>query len=196
MGGQGVGQLHLAHVQVGVGQAGHKVPLGDGEKVRIVGGGGVVQVAVHLVQGGGQIVRRRPDGLPAAGLAQQVKEHPDRIDQQLFGQQSQHGAPHGVVLFIADVVELLGSDGGAVPGQGPAQQIVGGDAVVVAGLDHEGQPRLPDPVLIVGQQGLRNAQYAGGGALADALFLPQQRQGAGKFCVQISHLIPESIHFV
>ena len=55
-----------------------------------------------------------------------------RIDQQLFGQQSQHGAPHGVVLFIADVVELLGSDGGAVPGQGPAQQIVGGHLVVLA----------------------------------------------------------------
>ena len=194
--GQGLAQLHLAARHVSLGQAGGELPGRDGEKVRVVGRVGLIQAAEHLIDSGGQVVGGGADGLPAAGLAQQVEEHAHRVHQQFFGQQGQHRPPHGVVLLIADVIELLGADGGAVPGEGPAQQVVGGHPVVVAGLDHEGQARLPDAVFVVGQQGLGDTQDSGGGALADPFFLPQKGQGAGKFCVQISHLKRKSIHLV
>lgn len=46
------------------------------------------------------------------------------------------------------------------------------------------------------EEGLGDPQGRGGGALADLFFLPQKGQGAGKFCVQISHLKRKSIHLV
>ena len=183
VGGQGVGQLGLRALHVGVGKTGLEIPVGDGEKVGVVGGVSLVQPAVQLVHGGGQVVGGGLDGLAAARLGQQVKEDADGVDQQLLGQQGQHAPPHGVVLLIAEVVELLGGDGGAVAAQGPAQQEIGGHAVVVAGFDHEGETGLPDAVLIVAEQSLGDAQGAGGGALADPLLLPQQGERAGKFFV-------------
>ena len=186
--GQGLAQLHFAARHVSLGQAGGELPGRDGEKVRVVGRVGLIQAAEHLIDSGGQVVGGGADGLPAAGLAQQVEEHAHRVHQQLFGQQGQYAAPHGVVLLIAQVIELLRGNGGAVPGEGAAQEKVGGDPIIVTGPDHEGQAGLPDAVLIVGQQGLGDAQGTRCGALADPPLLPQQGEGAGKFCIQISHL--------
>lgn len=73
----------------------------------------------------------------AAGLPQQVEEHSHRVHQQLLGQQGQHRAPHGIIFLFADVVELLSSNGGSIPGQGAAQQVIGGHAIIITGLDHK-----------------------------------------------------------
>src|SRR5699024_11404152 len=85
-----------------------------------------------------------------------------------------------VVLLGGVVVQLPGGDGGAVPGEGAAQQEVGGHVVVVAGLDDKGQARLAHAVLIVGEQRLADAQLLGGRALGDALLLAEQGEAAGE----------------
>ena len=53
-----------------------------------------------------------------------------------------------------------------------AEQVVAADVVVVRRLHEEREPRLPDAVLVVGQQRLRDAEVRGRLLLADALPLP------------------------
>lgn len=126
----------------------------------------------------------------AAGLPQQVEEHSHRVHQQLLGQQGQHRAPHRIVFLFADVVEFLSSNGGAIPGQGAAQQVIGRHTIIITGLDHKRQTGLTDAVFVVRHKGLRDTQLRSGCALTDSFFLTQQGQGTGKFCVQIVHLYP------
>ena len=85
-------------------------------------------------------------------LPSRSKSMPTEFTSSFLDSRASTDPPHGVVLLVADVIELLSADGGAVPGEGPAQQVIGGHPVVVAGLDHEGQARLPDAVFVVGQQ--------------------------------------------
>ena len=179
--GQGVHELGLGAAHIRLGQAGLEVGGGDGEEGGVVVRVGLIEPAVDLVDGGGEIVGGRLHRLAAARPGQQVKEHPDGVDQQLLAQKGQHAPLQGVVLLLAQVIQLLRGDGGAVPAEGAAQEKVGGHAVVVAGLHHEGQAGLPDAVLIVAEQGLGNTQLTGGGALADALLPAEQGEGAGKF---------------
>ena len=169
---------------------------GDGEEVRVVVRVGLIQVAIDHIQGGRQIVGRGPDGVPAARLGQQVEQGAHRVHQQLFGQQSQHAPPHGVVLLVAQIIKLVRGDGGALAAEGAAQQKVGGHPVIVAGLYHKGQTRLPDAVFIVRQQRLGDAQHPRGGALTDPLLLSQQGQGAGKFFVHKQSPQKFAIHLV
>ena len=95
-----------------------------------------------------------------------------------------------LIFLFADVVELLSSNGGAIPGQSAAQQVIGGHAIIITGLDHKRQTGLTDAVFVVRHEGLRDTQLRGGCALTDSFFLTQQGQGTGKFCVQIVHLYP------
>ena len=125
VGGQGVGQLGLAAAHVGLGQAGLEMPGRDGEKVRVVVRVGVVEPAVHDIHRRGQIARGGLDGLPAARFAQQAEEHTNGVHQQLFAQQGQHAPLQRVVLLVAKIVQLIGGDGGAVSGEGAAQEEVG-----------------------------------------------------------------------
>ena len=120
------------------------------------------------------------DGLPAARLGQQVEQYADGVDQQLFRQEGQDAPAQRVVLLVAQVIQLLRGDGSALAAEGAAQQKVGGHPVVVAGLYHKGQTRLPDAVFIVRQKRLGDAQHPRGSALTDPLLLPQQAQCAGK----------------
>ena len=85
------------------------------------------------------------------------------------------------VARFRSVQDLLLRQHVPLPGQRAAQDEVRGDVVVVAGLHHEGQARLPDAVLIVAQQRLGDAQVRRRRALGDAPLLPQQGQGTGKF---------------
>ena len=137
-------------------------------------------MAKHLVNSGTQVVRRGVNGLLAAGLAQQVEEHADGVDQQLFVQRGHNGAVEHVVLLGGVIVQLFGGDGGAVPGEGTAQQEVRRHIIIVAGLRDKGQTGLTHAVLIVGEQRLADPQILCGRALGDPLLLPEQGKAAGK----------------
>ena len=180
VGGQGVHILGLGTDHVGGGHARHKLPGRHGEEVLVLAAIRPVQVAKHLVNSGTQVVRRGVNGLLAAGLAQQVEEHADGVDQQLFVQRGHNGAVEHVVLLGGVIVQLFGGDGGAVPGEGTAQQEVRRHIIIVAGLRDKGQTGLTHAVLIVGEQRLADPQILCGRALGDPLLLPEQGKAAGK----------------
>ena len=134
---------------------------------------------VELVDGAAQVGGGGINDGFIPQLAQQLEEDPHRAGEELALQGGQDAAPEGA-LGLGGVQDVLFRQHIPLPGEGAAQDEVGGHAVIVAGPDNKGQSRLPDAVFIVGEEGLGDAQLPGGQALADALFLPQQGQGAGK----------------
>ena len=57
-------------------------------------------------------------------------------------------------LGLGGVQDVLFRQHIPLPGEGAAQDEVGGHAVIVAGPDNKGQSRLPDAVFIGGEEGL------------------------------------------
>src|SRR5699024_1972509 len=94
---------------------------------------------------------------------------------------------------LTGVQELLRLDHRAVPGQGAAQQVVRRHVVVVAGPGDKGQPRLPDPVFIVAEEGLADPQLSRRLPLADALLLAEKAQHPRKILVHIPLVSPFSV---
>ena len=97
------------------------MPGRDGEKVGVIAGTGLIEAAVDLIDPGGEVVGAGLDGLPVAGFGQQVEQSADGVHQQLFAEHGQYAPFQGIALLIAEIVELLGGDGGTVPAEGTAQ---------------------------------------------------------------------------
>ena len=84
------------------------------------------------------------------------------------------GSPRGGSRALAGRVARRDHHTAAV-GRAP-QKIVAGNAVVSCGTDKKIQSTLPDALLIMREQSLRDAQIRGCLLLAIAPFLPQQGQ--------------------
>ena len=134
---------------------------------------------VELVDGAAKVGGGGVDKRFVPHLAQKLKKDPHRAGEELALKGGQNAAPEGA-FRLGGVQDVLLRQHVPLPGEGAAQDEVGGHAVVVAGPDDKAEARLPDAVFIMGQEGLGDAQFPGGGPLADALLLPQQGQGAGK----------------
>ena len=133
-------------------------------------------MAVQLVHRAAQISGSGVDGRLVVQLAQQAEQHPHSAGEQLALERGQHAALEDVARFRS-VQDLLLRQHVPLPGQGPAQDEVRGDVVVITGLHHKGQARFPNAVFIVAQQGLGDSQIPCGSSLGDAPLLPQQGQG-------------------
>ena len=153
-------------------------------EVALVAAGRPVQGPEELIEGAAQIGPRLIRRRPAAQLAQQVKEDAGRVHHQLLLELGHDAAPQ-ILPALAGVGQLLRLDDGPVPAEGAAQHVVRRHVVVVAGLGHKGQTRLPNAVLIVAEQGLTDAQVRRRLPLAYALLLPQQGQDPRKIRLHV-----------
>ena len=171
---------HAAFENGGGGGAGGAVLLRQGEVFRTAPGS-PVELAVQQVDLAAQAVRRRVDGGLVPQLTQQAEENAAGTGEKLAPEGGQHAALQ-YVARLCHVQYFLRRQHTAVPGQGAAQHVVGGDVVIVAGLYHKGQAWLPDAVFIVAQQSLGDSQVRGGHPLGNAPLLPQQGERSGKFC--------------
>ena len=142
----------------------------------------IVESAEHFIHRDLQIHRNILDQLLIARFPQQIFHHGNRIADEFFIQNGQQAPLAPITLPCGILIgHFFQQNGGDVPLQRAAQQIIQRYLIKIRHLHQKGKPTFADALFIMGKQRLRDAQRVGDLLLRKPRFLAQMHQKAGKF---------------